>query len=431
MTVLFIGIHIVIAAVAGLMSASETALLMVPFGRIRRLADPERKGAVSLERLSETRHRLRATAAFTSGVASASALAAGALTGPALALSSDIWSGGFRTASEVAWGVAGAVVMVALTHSLVQALPRTIAVANPDRVIVLLAAFAEAVTRILYPLVSVLGAPWKGIVRLLDADRGISAWAVSPEWHASDSDEDHAREEAEEALLEAVSDFSDKVVREVMVPRTDVSAVEDTATLDEVIGVIETTGLSRIPVYHETIDDIRGVLFAKDLLRSVVSGASTPPAALAREPFFVPETKPIDALLKDMRSTTHIAIVADEYGGTAGIVTLEDLLEELVGEISDEYDEETPLVAKIGDERYEVDARLPISDLNELLGTDFETDTDSVGGLYTEIAGRIPEQGESVVVDGVRLTVVLMEGNRLRLLDVAPVQGGTEEDDDA
>lgn len=431
MTVLVLSLHCALAIVAGMMSASETALLMVPIGRIRRLADPERDGSAALERLSETRHRLRATSAFTSGVAAASALAAGSLAGPALASSADVWSDGLRTAPEVAAAVLGAIILMVLTHSLVQALPRTIAVANPDRVIVLLAPFAESVTRLLYPLVSVLGAPWKGVVRVLGAEKGISAWAVSPEWHASDSDEGHAREEAEEALLEAVSDFSDKVVREVMVPRTDVRAVEDTATLDEVIEVIETFGLSRIPVYHETIDDIRGVLFAKDLLRSVVSGSPAPPAALAREPLFVPETKPIDALLKDMRSTTHIAVVADEYGGTAGIVTLEDLLEELVGEISDEYDEETPLVAELGGERYEVDARLPISDLNELLGTDFETDTDSVGGLYTEVAGRIPEQGESVVVDGVRLTVVRMEGNRLRLLDVAPVQGGTEEDDDA
>ena len=123
---------------------------------------------------------------------------------------------------------------------------------------------------------------------------------------------------------------------------------------------------------------------------------------LARAPYFVPETKPVEELLLEMRTRTHIAIVADEYGGTAGIVTLEDLLEEIVGDISDEYDREEPLLTQLSPERYRVDARLPVDELNELFGTDIDTEADSVGGLFTEVAGSIPDVGESLTIEGLR-----------------------------
>ncbi len=143
-------------------------------------------------------------------------------------------------------------------------------------------------------------------------------------------------------------------------------------------------------------------------------------AGLARAPYFVPETKPVQELLLEMRTRTHIAIVADEYGGTAGIVTLEDLLEEIVGDISDEYDREEPLLTQLSPERYRVDARLPVDELNELFGTDIDTEADSVGGLFTEVAGRIPEVGESLTIEGLRVTVEVLEGTRIRQLSVEP-----------
>jgi CBS domain containing-hemolysin-like protein len=145
-----------------------------------------------------------------------------------------------------------------------------------------------------------------------------------------------------------------------------------------------------------------------------------PVAALARAPYYVPETKPVEELLAEMRAKTHIAIVADEYGGTAGLVTLEDLIEEIVGEISDEYDREESLLVDLGGGHYRVDARLPVDDLNERFGTEIETDADSVGGLFTELAGRIPEAGESIEVEGLRLTVTDLQGTRVRQLRVEP-----------
>ncbi len=180
-------------------------------------------------------------------------------------------------------------------------------------------------------------------------------------------------------------------------------------------------------MYRDTVDDVRGVLYAKDLLDALVEGASDRLAIdLARQPYFVPETKPVEELLVEMRERTHIAIVADEYGGTAGLVTLEDLLEEIVGDISDEYDREEPLVVEVGAEHYRVSARLPVDDLNELLGTDFDIDADSVGGLFTEVAGRIPEVGESVDIEGIRFTVTELQGTRICELSVQPTGSASE-----
>lgn len=411
------GVWVVLLAISTVLAASETAVLLMAAGRVHRLVEAERPGAVSLSRLADGRHRLRAASELLAGVTYAAGWFAG-------------WAAGSpagATAASLA-GCAG----VLVTYSLSQALPRTLAVTNPERIALDSAGIALLATRAVYPAAAVLGAPWKWGVALTGAERPFSPWAVTPEWRGAVESEEHAeREEAEEALLEAVSDFAEKVVREVMVPRTDMHALEDTATVAEAVALIKRTGVSRVPVYHETVDDVRGVLYAKDLLTALESGAEATPASLARAPYFVPETKPVEELLREMRATTHIAIVADEYGGTAGLVTLEDLLEEIVGEISDEYDREEPLVVDLGEGRFRVDARLPVDDLNELFGTDLETDADSVGGLFTEVAGRIPEQGESVGFEGLRMTVTELEGTRIRQLCVESAGVGGNGDDDA
>ncbi len=315
-----------------------------------------------------------------------------------------------------------AVLLAAVTvYTLAQALPRTIAATNAERIALDTAPFVLPLMRALYPIAGVLGAPWKWAVDVAGGERTFTPWAVTAEWRGTNAEDDAEREEAEEALLEAVSDFAEKVVREVMVPRTDMSSLPDTATCTDAVHLIAKTGYSRLPVYHGTIDDVRGVLYAKDLLGALANGGVDHLAIdLARSPYFVPETKPVEELLVEMRERTHIAIVADEYGGTAGLVTLEDLLEEIVGDIADEYDREEPLVVELGDQRYRVDARLPVDDLNELLGTDLDTEADSVGGLFTEVAGHIPERGESLMIEGVSLTVTDLQGTRIRQLTVEP-----------
>jgi CBS domain containing-hemolysin-like protein len=310
---------------------------------------------------------------------------------------------------------------VALMFAFAQALPRALAAANPEDIALESAPVAGVLVPLIYPVAKLLASPFSWVIRVALGERSASPWATDAEFRAIDADEDTEREEAEEALLEAVSDFAEKVAREVMVPRTDMKALPDTALAADAVALIDRTGFSRLPVYHETTDDIRGVLYAKDLLVALAAGAADGPVVrLARAPYFVPETKPIEELLAEMQTKTHIAIVADEYGGTAGIVTLEDLIEEIVGEISDEYDREERLLVDLGDRHFRVDARLPVDDLNEQFGTEIEPDADSVGGLFTELAGRIPEAGESIEVEGLRLTVTDLQGTRIRQLTVEP-----------
>ncbi len=426
-------VSVVLLGLSALLCASETAVLMLPAGRVHRLLEAERAGAQALDSLAEARHRLRAVATLIGGAAFASAAVAGASVGVAIgdgaAAGDSVWLAALASTSAASLG---GILFVLVTYSLTQALPRTIAVTNPERVALETARLTLPLTRAIYPVARVLGSPWKWLVDVVGAERTLTPWAVTPEWRGSASDEDAVREEAEEALLEAVSDFAEKVAREVMVPRTDMRALPDTATVEEAVALIAATGYSRLPVYHQTIDDVRGVLYAKDLL-GALAGCETgaPVSPLAREPYFVPETKPVEELMVEMRERTHIAIVADEYGGTAGLVTLEDLLEEIVGEIADEYDREEPLVVALEEGRYRVDARLPVGDLDELLGTDIDTETDSVGGLFTEVAGHIPKRGESVVIEGVRLTVTQLEGARIRQLVVEPAGPSSEGEHDA
>ena len=424
MTIATVVIAILFAALASVLAAAETAVMLLPPGRVHRLVEAERRNAVGLESLSLRPHRLRAVSAL------AAAFSYGSIALVGLEFGAALNAGGVV---DLLGGLAFAAIGVLVVYAFVQVLPRTLAVTNPDRIGLDAAVTAAPAVRVLYPISQLLGAPFGWLVKVAGAEQSTSAWVTGPEYRSAESDEEAEREEAEEALLEAVSDFAEKVVREVMVPRTDMNALPDTAGAADAVALIESTGNTRLPVYHETVDDIRGVLYAKDLLVAMAAGNEERPILeLSRAAYFVPETKPVEELLVEMRVRTHIAIVADEYGGTAGLVTLEDLLEEIVGEISDEYDSEEPLVVELGERRQRVDARLPVDDLNEMFGTDIETEADSVGGLFTEVAGRIPTSGESVEVEGLRLTVDDLEGTRIRHLIVEPAVGPeTEGESDA
>ncbi len=418
---------ILLVALSALLSAAETSVMLLSPGRIHRLGESERRGAVALERLAEHRHRLRAVSSLVGGAAFGVSAYAGVALGIWAAWSMSAVAPEPTTPAEGVAGLLIGALALALTYSFGQALPRTMAATNPERIALDSAPFVVPVMHAVYPVAALLGAPWKWAVDVVGAERTLPPWAVSAEWRGANLDEESEREVAEESILEAVSDFAEKIVREVMVPRTDMEALEDTATAADAVALISETGFSRIPIYHDSVDDVRAVLYAKDLLGALANGGAQGMVVdLARPAYFVPETKLVEELLVEMRSRTHIAIVADEYGGTAGLVTLEDLLEEIVGEISDEYDREDPLLVDLGEGRFRVDARLPVDDLNEAFDTDIDIDADSVGGLFTELAGRIPAQGESIEIEGLRLTVTDLEGTRIRQLVVEPATAATE-----
>jgi len=406
-----VAVSVLLVALAATMTAEETAFALIAPGRAVRLAEAGRKGAAALEKLGEVPHRLRAAAALSRAFAYAGATVCVG------------WIFVHYTEFTMLPGaLLGGVIGIMLGFSLGEALPRTVAVQNPEDVALAFAAWSLRVTAILYVPAKLLGGLWTWGMRLaVGQEAAQSPWVAEDDYRALDDDSERStRDENEEALLEAVSDFAEKIVREVMVPRTDMTSLSDTATACEAIEAIETHGYSRLPIYHETLDDIRGVLYAKDLLAAYSRDRDVRPVSIARRAFFVPETKPVSELLIEMQSRTHIAIVADEYGGTAGLVTIEDLLEEIVGEIFDEYDLEEQLVSDLGGGSFAVDARLPVDDLNEQFGTAIESDSDTVGGALIEALGRIPEAGDSVEIEGLRFVVHELEGTRIRRLVVEP-----------
>lgn len=414
----------VLALLTGALTAADGAVEHMSRGRARRLAENDRPGAASLERLVERPGRIRGALAVMRAIAYA--VGSASLTWVLLA----------EGLVEVVWFalLLGTGVAVLVVFVVGEALARTLAVHNPERVALAVAPVARQLTAALYPVARVLAAPLMGVVGLVAEEPVTDAWLTADELRAATpgDDEEVSRDEAEEAIIDAVADFTQKIVREVMVPRTDMVCLEDTATVAEALEVIDESGVSRVPVFHDDLDDIRGVLYAKDLLLRIGRGENVDGrlVSIAREPYFVPETKPVEELLIEMRTKTHIAIVADEYGGTAGLVTIEDLLEEIVGEIFDEYDTALPMMVDLGDGRARIDARMPIDDLNEAFGTDIELEADSVGGLFVELAGHIPAPGEALEVEGLRLVVEGMEGNRVRGLLVEPAQPQEEDGDD-
>jgi putative hemolysin len=235
---------------------------------------------------------------------------------------------------------------------------------------------------------------------------------------------DDVLELEERKLIENTIEFGDTVVREVMVPRPDMVTVASDFKVGDVIEVVILNGFSRLPVSGDGIDDIIGVVHAKDLMRAERDGnAEATVTELLRSAVFVPETKKVPSLLREMQELRyHMAIVIDEYGGTAGLVTLEDLIEELVGEIVDEYDVEDPQVERLPAGELRVNARMNIDDLNDLLdGALPEGDWDSVGGLLIALLGHVPAEGESADVDGRQLRAERVSGRRIGRVVITPL----------
>jgi len=245
-------------------------------------------------------------------------------------------------------------------------------------------------------------------------------------------------EAEEEQMIGAVLELGQRRVHEVMVPRIDIAALAADAPLDELVDTIVREGHSRIPVYEETIDNVIGILYAKDLL-PYLKGVDHPPPTrtLLRTPLFVPESMTIDDLLHSLqRRKVHIAIVLDEYGGTAGLVTIEDLIEEIVGEIQDEYDVEEPMIEPISDDQARIDGRASVDDLMEhfdvtLNGSDRE-EYDTVGGLVYHHIGGVPKVGDTVDVNGtLSLTVESTDGRRVGKVMAVRHRRDDAKDDDA
>lgn len=231
-------------------------------------------------------------------------------------------------------------------------------------------------------------------------------------------------EEFEQELLDSVEEFGETIVREIMVPRIDMATISADETLSKAMSVFLSHGYSRLPVVGKNIDDISGILYLKDVARILHEAPAkmekTLTANIARPVIFIPESKPVDDLLREMQlSSTHIAIIVDEYGGVAGLATMEDVIEEIVGDINDEYDREVPDVEELGEGKFRVNASFSLAELGEQFGLELEDeDVDSVGGLLTKVLGRLPARGDQVSASGLVISTDRIEGRRKRLVTV-------------
>ena len=319
-----------------------------------------------------------------------------------------------------AWMIALVVGVVVVTFVLGYQLPQALVARAPDMATLILAPVIRLIALTLSPVVRSTWWLAQGVARATGQRRlATTAEMTTGVETTAGPDDEPARPSPPdpERLQASVLRFSDTTVREIMRPRLDIVAVGDSTPLTDVLNEIIRVGHSRIPVYTESIDQIVGVLYAKDLLAILTGeGLRGTAADLARPAYFVPESKKAFELLNELQiRKVHMALVVDEYGGIAGLVTIEDLLEEIVGEIQDEYDKEMPLIEPAGDNIYVVDARLSITALNDLLNLPLDSEPfDSVGGLIHNRLERLPAVGDTIREKNVELTVLSVERNRLR-----------------
>ncbi len=396
------GVVLLLTVIAAFVATGETALTVISRTRAERLASEKLPGAASLLVVLEDRQMNLAPLLFVRLACHVGTIAV------VVTIVAD------RAASG--WVAGSAVVAVLVIYLLAEALPRTWALQHPDLAarrsapplrVLLRVAPLRWVTRALNGVANIL-LPGPARAPVVSEDELI---ALAEAAAAGDVIDDEERD-----LIESVFALGDTIVREVMVPRTDMTTAAVDSTITDVMDLAAAKGFSRLPVCGEGIDDIVGVCLVKDLSRAERAGGGDQlVASLMRLVRFVPETKHADDLLREMQAGQHhLAVVIDEYGGTSGLVTLEDLVEELVGEIVDEFDNEEPLMEPVAEGELLVHGRMPVDQLNGLVEAELaEGDWDTVGGLIFNTLGHVPEIGESVDNGRVRLCVEQMEGRRI------------------
>jgi putative hemolysin len=411
-----LAVIVVLLGASGLLALAETSLVRTSRVKAKALLDEHRRGARPLVRLVEHPEQfLNPVLLLVLVCQLVSATLVGVL--------ASAWLG--------AWGVAvGVVFEVVVIFVLFEAVPKNWAVHNPERAALFTAPIVAALVR--FPPVRAVSGVLIGLANLLIGRRGAAnvppprvteseLLAMADVAQAEDVIELHER-----TLIHSIIDFGDAVVREVMVPRLDMFTLDASITVREALERVLAAGRSRVPVHQGDVDDVVGIAYAKDLMRAEHDGQGDHLVrAHLRPAHFVPETKRLTALLREMQEAKfHMSVVVDEYGSTVGLVTLEDLIEELVGEIVDEYDVEEPVVETLSDGSVVVTGRMAIDDVDDLLGTELPQEGwDTVGGLMLAVSGHVPSEGESVELDGVRLVAQRVQGRRIsrvRIERVAP-----------
>jgi CBS domain containing-hemolysin-like protein len=420
--VIFIVVIAVLLAGSGVLAMAETSLVRMSKIKAKSLVDEKRRGARQLARLVEN------PANFLNPIlllvlicqlvsATLVGIVAEHLFGP--------------------WGVLlGIVFEIVVIFVFFEAVPKNWAVQHADRAALLSAPIVSTLIR--FPPVRWLSALLIGVANRIigasDDDDGVHGSYITDTELKAMADVAHEEkviEGDERTFIHSIIDFGDTVAREVMTPRPDMVTVEADVTVRDALETALAAGFSRIPVEEAGIDDIIGIAYTKDMVRDERAGRSGQTVRASMRPAkFVPESKEVSDLLREMQEEKfHMAVVVDEYGGTAGLITLEDLLEELVGDIVDEFDAEEPTVERLGDGSVTVPAGYSVDDAGELLGAELPHGPwDTVGGLMLDIVGRVPAAGDSVAADGFRLTALDVRGRRIGRVRIEPT-GGPDEDD--
>jgi len=420
-----VAIILVLLGINAVLAASEIAIVSARKTRLRALADDGNEAAAQVLALNENPSAFLATIQVGITLAGFFSSAVGAVSLVEV-LGAWLADSGVPFIQSNAEGLALVVVTGAISFVSIifgELVPKTLAVRRADTLALIVVRPVQWLATVMRPFVVLLTATTNLILRLLRVESRASLPGLTADELLAmlETAEDEGLVEAEEAdLIEEAFQFGRTTARSVMVPRVDVVALEASTTLGEAVDRFFTTGFSRIPVYQESLDAIVGILYVKDVFRILWSdpdAAARPCGEVVRPAYFVPDAKPIDELLRELRARrTHMAICVDEFGGTAGLVTLEDLIEELVGEITDEFDPGYEPFREVSPGVLEVDGRASVGDLLDRLELEPEVigpvEAESVGGLITDRLGRIPVQGDSVVTGPLRLTVLTMTGHR-------------------
>ncbi|MFI7587137.1 hemolysin family protein [Spongisporangium articulatum] len=401
---------VALTVLAGLAAASEAALSRIGRTHAAELAAARRPGAAALARVAEDPAPVLSVATLLR-VSSESGAAVSVVM-----IMIQIFGTGWRA------GLVATAVMAAVSFVAVGVGPRTLGQQYAEGIALRAAPGLSALTSVLGPLAQLL----VGVGNMLTPGRGrrYGPFASEAELrHIVDrAGENELLEADERKMIHSVIDLGDTLTREVMVPRTDVVSVDHETPLHSAMSLFLRSGFSRVPVAGEGNDDIVGILYLKDVARRLhehPEAGETPVETIMRRPVFVPDSKPADALLREMQHAGHAAVVVDEYGGTAGLVTIEDILEEIVGEIADEYDTDTPEHEQLDDGTWRVSSRLHIADLGEVVGVELDDEeVDTVGGLLSKAIGRVPITGSKAEVAGLELTAERFEGRRHHLATV-------------
>lgn len=409
-----VGVFVLLLVFSALFSGSEVALFSITPGEREGLAESGSAASGRVVRLLDRPRRLLVAVLLLNTVVNVGA----AILSTQLVLAAAAGFGWSPTVAIVANVVGLTFVLLVVS----EVAPKLIASRQPVW-------FAERVAGLLTPLVGAVAPLADLLARMASALQARFRSEAEPlsssdiKTMADVGEAQGSLEEEERALIHSIVEFGETTVREVMVSRVDMTALSADATLDEALDMIRESGHSRFPLYRDHLDSVLGVVYAKDLLPHVdgEGGAETVPdwVALARKPLFVPPTKPLDDMLTDFqRTNTHMAIAVDEYGGTAGLVTLEDLLEEVVGEIRDELDspEDDTLVHPVEPGVWRAEGRVDLDDLAEAVGVDLDTgafDFETLGGLILHLVGDIPSAGDEVDYERLRLRVTAVEDNRI------------------